>query len=355
MKDGNIAVIGRVADGAELLDGQTVKTRILRDELKNRYPDRKVMCVDTYHYAKRLLFIVLKSVQAYFSCEHVLVLLSRNGRRFLFPILFTLNKIFHRRMYHDVIGGSLADELQDRPGLLRYLNLFEVNWVETEALKKNLEKLGVKSVELLPNFKRLKVLKPEEITKAEAEPYIFVTFSRITPSKGIKEAMNAVENVNRYFGRICAVLYVYGQVEKEYQEEFASLLNDHKGTVFYKGTVPYWQSVTALKACFVLLFPSTYPGEGIPGTLIDAFSAGLPVIASDWHYNSELVREGETGFCYPWAKPEILNEKVIYVLEHPEAVNGMRINCLKEAQKYTPDALMNRICTRMENSAANGD
>ena len=40
MKKKDIAVVGRVAEGTELLDGQTVKTKILYEELKKEFPDR---------------------------------------------------------------------------------------------------------------------------------------------------------------------------------------------------------------------------------------------------------------------------------------------------------------------------
>ena len=58
MKTKGIGIIGRVADGAELLDGQTVKTKILCEELKKTFPDRKVICVDTYQYKRRIFPII---------------------------------------------------------------------------------------------------------------------------------------------------------------------------------------------------------------------------------------------------------------------------------------------------------
>ncbi|MFR3494185.1 MAG: glycosyltransferase [Blautia sp.] len=50
----------------------------------------------------------------------------------------------------------------------------------------------------------------------------------------------------------------------------------------YKGMVPFNQSTEVLKNYDALLFPTYYEGEGFAGTIIDAFAAGLPVIASDW-------------------------------------------------------------------------
>ena len=44
-----------------------------------------------------------------------------------------------------------------------------------------------------------------------------------------------------------------------------------------------------------MLFPTFHPSEGIAGVIIDAYIAGLPVIASDWAHNPESVQDGKTG------------------------------------------------------------
>lgn len=84
MKKDNIAVIGRLAEGTELLDGQTVKTKILYEELQKAFPDRHVVCVDVYQYRRRFFGILFRTLKAFWECGHIFVLLSRNGRKF-FP------------------------------------------------------------------------------------------------------------------------------------------------------------------------------------------------------------------------------------------------------------------------------
>lgn len=349
-RDG-IAVIGRVADGAQLLDGQTVKTKVLCEELHRRFPDRELICVDTYQYTKHFLSILCRTVGAFLRCEHIFVLLSKNGRRFFFPILTGLNAFFHRRLYHDVVGGALPEEAKARPALRKQLTRFEVNWVEFSAMKEALERLGVKNAEVLPNFKRLDILRADQLPQAQQFPFVFTMFSRVTREKGMGAAAAAIAEANRRSGSLRAVLQIYGPVEEAYQEEFDQLLDQYQDCVTYAGCVPYDESVKALRGSFMLLFPSVYPGEGMPGTIIDAFSAGLPVIATNWHFNAELVRNGVTGYCYEWEKPELLTEHIVHAIEHPDEVNAMRPACLAEAANYTPEAAMERICQRMRTGA----
>ena len=76
---------------------------------------------------------------------------------------------------------------------------------------------------------------------------------------------------------------------------FDELKDSFSACVHYGGLVPFYKSVEVLKNYFALLFPTYYEGEGFAGTLIDALAAGVPVIASDWRYNPEIVEDGMTG------------------------------------------------------------
>lgn len=346
-----IAVIGRMAIGTILLDGQTVKTNTLCQELRVRYPDREFVFVDVYQYKKRIIPILLGTLKAFFRCEHIFVLLSRNGRRFFFPLLTGLNRIFRRRMYHNVIGGALPGEAAKSKSLRRQLNRFQVNWVEFSQMADELRKAGVTNAEVLPNFKRLQILQPEEQNREHREPYVFSMFSRVMRDKGMTAAAQAVCEVNKRLGRIAAVVHIYGPVEEDYREEFDLVLQTHSDCVRYLGCIPQDQSVEALRCSFMLLFPSVYRGEGMPGTIIDAFSAGLPVIATNWHFNGELVRNGETGYCYDWQCPHLLTEHILHAVTHPEEVDAMRQACLTEAKKYAPDTVMKQIEQKMNEEA----
>lgn len=347
MSKKGIAIVGRMAAGVELLDGQTVKTKVLCEELRRRFPDREQVWVDTYEYRKHAVPILRNTLRAFVKCDHIFVLLSRNGRKFFFPLLTGLNRIFRRRLYHDVVGGALPAEAAQSEGLRRQLKQFEVNWVEFEAMKAELEALGISNAEVLPNFKRLNILSPGDLSNHHEAPFVFSMFSRVTKEKGMTAAAEAVAQVNRRAGKTVAMLRIYGPVEASYRAEFQEILDQFSSCVSYLGSIPQEQSVETLRDSFMLLFPSVYPGEGMPGTIIDAFSAGLPVIATDWHFNAELVRSGETGYCYNWTQPELLAEHILHAVSHPEEVNAMRPACLAEAAKYTPEAVMEQICGRM--------
>lgn len=86
----------------------------------------------------------------------------------------------------------------------------------------------------------------------------------------------------------------YGQKTDLYFDE---QLNEI-GFYHYKGPN---EVIPTLKKYDALIFPSHYEGEGCPGILVEALSASLPIIASDWKYNSEFISNGDNGFlCDPF-------------------------------------------------------
>ncbi len=68
------------------------------------------------------------------------------------------------------------------------------------------------------------------------------------------------------------------------------------------GSVEYWGRREDMPSVFgqadVVCLPTFYP-EGIPKTLIEAASCGLPIVTTDWPGCREIVRDGENGLLVP--------------------------------------------------------
>ena len=116
--------------------------------------------------------------------------------------------------------------------------------------------------------------------------------------------------------------------------------------VQYKGSVAYDQSVAVIKNYFALLFPTQYYTEGIPGTIIDAYAAGVPVISSKWESFSDVIQEG-TGVGYSFGAFNELVEVLIRLVDNPETMIEKKIPCLRLAQAYTPSAAMKILTERI--------
>ena len=176
----------------------------------------------------------------------------------------------------------------------------------------------------------------------ESVPYPLCTFSRVMKEKGIEDAVNAVKRVNEQCGRTVYTLDIYGQVDPSQTEWFEKLKNQFPSYVRYGGLVPFDQSVETLKNYYALLFPTYYEGEGFAGTLLDAMAAGVPVIASDWKYNREIVNE-KNGVLFETQNVHDLTEKMMSM----QNIDSLKRNCLQEAKKYSSEAAIKAIMDRL--------
>ena len=98
-----------------------------------------------------------------------------------------------------------------------------------------------------------------------------------------------------------------------------------------------------LKNYFALLFPTQFYTEGIPGTIIDAYAAGVPVISSEWESFADVVDDNVTGIGYEFKN----NDELIKILENiaadPSLILSMKKNCLTKAEDFTAKYAIGKI------------
>lgn len=82
------------------------------------------------------------------------------------------------------------------------------------------------------------------------------------------------------------------------------------GNVHFAGTRDDIPAVLAALDCFV--FPSHY--EGLPGALLEAMAAGLPIVATDIEGNDELLVDGDSGLLVAPHDPLGLAEGLVRLL-----------------------------------------
>lgn len=346
-----IGFIGRIDPDETMVDGQTVKTRTLYRYLVRRFGASSVRAVDTRDYRRETGRVVRELIRCLHECDDVVVLLSSGGRRTLFPILWLASTALGVRIYHDLIGGSLADDVEaDASGrLVRHLNSFEVNWVETRALADRLRALGVRNASHLPNFKDVDDVDVDPRVPP-GPPYRLCALSRVTPEKGIDNAVRAVAAINGD-GPPVVTLDVFGPIEPSYEERFRRLV-DSVPHVRYAGRVPPERAAAAVSGHFALIFPTEWIGEGVPGTIIDAMHAGLPVVASRWPYYCEMLQDGVTGLSYDFDRPELLEATIRELIALPEEeLAAMRRATLERARAYAPEAVFGEIARALTRPA----
>jgi len=343
-----VSVIGHFAVGRQYLNGQTIKTKIVTGELERVLGSDQIVIFDTHGGKKTLAKAPFQVLAALKNSANVVILPAKNGLRIYGPLLAGFRKLFGiRKLHYVVIGGWLPQFLETRTWLAKALMGFDCIYVETHTMKAALEQQGFSNIYVTPNCKDLKILAEPELVYPASEPYRLCTFSRVMREKGIEDAIEAVKTVNEAFGRQVFSLDIYGQIDANQTEWFENLQKEFPEFIRYGGMVPFDKSVDVLKEYFALVFPTYYEGEGFAGTLIDAFSAGVPVIASDWKYNPEIVGE-QVGFLHPTRDRKAFGDVLAQIAGNPELVLSKKKACLKEAEKYRIDQALRVLVDNIE-------
>ena len=341
-----VGIIGKFGATGNWYDGQTVKTKNLAMLLEGT-GECSLTRVDTCYFRKKNVKLMLDTLKCLFTCEHVFLMVSVNGMNFYLPFLYYLNRLTHCRIYHYVIGSELLEMVQNNPKLVRYLNSLDANWFEYESGTHYLQSRGVRNVSTLPNVKLLTPVDKATEYRSDEGIFRFCTFSRVMEEKGITEAIRTIRAINDESGRIVATLDIYGQIEPGYAETLRGLLTENENCATYKGIVDSQASVDVLKEYYALLFPTTWIGEGFPGTIIDAFAAGIPVIASDWNANKEIIQHNKQGIIYPNGLDSTLKDAIVRAIQQPDVMANMRKDSREEFERYTPEAVLQTILSKM--------
>lgn len=329
-----ILMIGNFGYYENRLNGQTMRTRSVYDFLSNEYCSNKfdVSFIDTSSTSKMHRIInYFKFIVKYFFSSSIVILPAQRAVRYILPMLSCLNCLVSRHVHYVVIGGWIADYLESNKKSVEYVKDFKGLYVQTHTLKKRLEKIGLNNVFYFPNFRiysQSDKVNNRKIDKVKE----LVFYSRVAKDKGIEIAIDSVGQVNKDRREIIK-LSIYGPVESDYKNKFDHLVKT-TNNISYKGVLESDKVLQTLSSYDLLLFPTYYEGEGFPGAILDAMSAGVPVIASNWKYNSEVISDGKTGILFKAKSTQDLISKLNMVLNRSFSINDIKANCFVESKKY---------------------
>lgn len=346
----NIGLVGSLANGIETYDGQTIKARNYLYLLSNKYGKQNVISVDTYSWKRHPFKCFWECFKLASKCNVIIILPGKRGIRIIIPLFSFLKKLYNYHIYYPVVGGWLPDELKNRPMLLKCTKQFDAVYVETKHMLHNLTLLGLNNAYYSPIFSLRKTLSSDKLNTNEfKKPYPLCTFSRVTETKGIGEAIDAVNKINSKHNDPVCTLDIFGMLDKNYVNILKEKIDTSKGYVKYCGIIKGENVIPTLAEHYLLIFPTYYPGEGFPGTLLESMMAGLPAVVSNWRYNSELVINQKTGVLFELGNIENLIKSIELLLNDNKKVEEMRRYCLEECKKYTAESIMSHLYSQIDN------
>lgn len=331
----------------ETYDGQSAKTRNYYKMLCKKYGSDSINMLDTHFFKKKFIRNILKCVYMGLTDDAIIIMPTKWILSALANMFLIFKKIRGIKVIYVVVGGWLSEYVAEHRQLVNKLNQLDKILVETESLKKELELLGLTNVVLSPNFStREHISKEKAISTRVQKPYKLFTFSRVTKSKGITEAIIATEILNAR--GVACTLDVFGMLDEEFREEFETEAKRAEACVTYKGVLKD-NIIETLNLYHLMLFPTYYPGECFPGAVLEAMMAGVPVIASDWRHNKDIVKEDFNGYLYDLDSTTDLIDKTQSLLAKPEKLQSLRVNCWHESQRYSPESVMCILYSILDN------
>ena len=338
-----IGIWGQYGDGGKVADGQAVRTTIITRELQMRYGKDAVGIVNTNGWRKHPISFLWNSFMLVAKSRKVAIAPADNGYKVFVPLLMFINLFFKRDLIHIVIGGFLPALLEIKPKYIKLENKFSAVFVQTPNLLKDLSKLGVKNLYISSNPKRLNTRKKTDLSINTDVNIRLCTMSRLNESKGIKVAIDAVRIVNEHLLSGSIKLDLYGLIQPGSENWLHDLLEKNKEFVEYKGIVDFDKTVETLQDYFLMLFPTYYYGEGFPGNVVDAYNTGLPIIATDWLYNKDVICHGRNGLLVPIKDSEALANAIEILYNDRKLHYQMSLNCLEDAAQYHPDEVLREL------------
>ena len=168
-----ISIIGNFDIKNNSYNGQTIKTRIVADELESLYGASEIKCIDTAGGKSVVLRLLFQLFGCVVRSRNVIILPAQNGIKVILPLVVIYNLLFRRRIHYVVIGGWLAELLQRNRWLLPFAKRLHMIYPETQNMKTALAALGLHRVKVMPTASRCIFCLP---TNSRAVIYVLCVF-----------------------------------------------------------------------------------------------------------------------------------------------------------------------------------
>lgn len=325
-----IVVLGNLGDPAKP-DGQTIRTKTVLESIQENYGKK-----DTVHFldvgGKKLCkLFVNRRLLKQASCVVILP-----GRRAIGPMTAYLDFLkVSNKVVHVAIGGWLPVVTKENVSLQKREKTYRAILVQMASIRDSLCKQGFSNVSVFPNYRNVE--RTHIMMKTgDYAPQRFVFYSRVIKEKGVLQAIGAVKQC--LSEGVDASLDIYGPVDEEMKNRINLEIKECEA-IQYSGVLHGEEILPTLAKYDVMLFPTAYRGEGFPGAILEAMMAGLPVIATDWKYNGEIVKDGETGLLCKEQSISSVYEAIKRLRDDLDLYKRVCQGAYLEAEKYSKESV----------------
>ncbi len=191
-----------------------------------------------------------------------------------------------------------------------------------------------KRLACIPTFTNLDYFQPDQSGR-KSDYFVYV--GRVTPIKGVHVLLEAMGKLPK--NKLQSTkLKIAGPVDREYLDQCKKIVSTLGlgQYVEFLGEVSTDVLPLLLNKALFSIVPSIW-FENLPNSILESYSCGTPVLASNIGSLKDCINVGETGFLFEPGNAKDLAEKMEHCLSHPALLTNMGIASRQEAEmKYSP-------------------
>lgn len=330
-----LVFIGAINQGNYPKGGEEYKNQLLIEKINESFKQAEI--IDTYQWLKTpMVWWSLIKTTLFQNPDVILISASSVSTYRLLKLISWIRPSLIYKIAYLVIGGYFPEGIKTKRFNWRtYQNLRKVI-LQGQTLKNMVARHSeLSNLLVISNFKAF----PENVKLIIDQNLIFkfVFIGRISKGKGVKEILESLEILTHSQNHF--EVHFYGPIEEQFDLETEN--SKYCGFLDFQNDPEKAYSKLSEYDC--MLFPTYWKGEGFPGVVIDAFVAGLPVIATDWNMNTEFIEEGVNGFIIEPKSSKALADKMKFVIENREELGKISENNLARATDYHIDKIWPQI------------
>jgi glycosyltransferase involved in cell wall biosynthesis len=165
----------------------------------------------------------------------------------------------------------------------------------------------------------------EAVHPTEAQQMHIGFIGRLLPEKGIEEFIEAAHLLLKKNFTLKFDIYGEELYNNILKGRYTDILKEklHQlgltNSVVFKGFVA--QQTAIYSSIHIYVLSSYSYNESCPMVILEAWAAGVPVIATNVGGIPELITHGKTGWLIPPKNPQAIADAVEYIIEHHDQVN----------------------------------
>lgn len=331
-----ILVLGYFGYVTSQIDGQTIKTRNIYDLIK--YKNINIFSIDYFdtQSIQKNKLLIFKMIWMILSCHKLVYVPAQNNLKYIFPFLYFICKLKHIDILYFVVGGWLADYIESKNIYIFLLSKIRGIFTESEQLKTSLiTKYKFNNVTVFQNF-RIHSFIPSFIQENNCFKIVFM--ARINRMKGIDAIFRLAQHIENQHGKYHQIIIdFWGPIDQKDEVFFREKIEEYT-FINYKGILDPKQVYATLTTYDLSVLPTKYITEGFPGTILDSYISGIPVIVSNWKYAHEFVEQGMTGFIFDLNNEDEFHHYVDKLYRDRKILLEMKKNAYEKSKKYSSES-----------------